>query len=109
MLSRNGPHFSLDRIKGQVEFGATANLVTQLERDANTESIATWLQDERGLALSIWDEKLTKDMGNSVYRLQIMTLQFVTLQLAPWVDLRMTTLPDDGNGSPSLFVAVCQL
>ena len=103
LLSRTGPHFKLERMSGSIEFGATANLVTQLEGiviDGNkaaaapptSESIAAWLEDERGLALSIWDPKLTKDLGNSVYRLQIMTLQFVTLMLAPWVDVQMKTV-----------------
>jgi hypothetical protein len=92
LLSRNGPHFRLDRFRGKVEFGATAKLVTELGSGANNESISTWLRDERGLAQSIWDPSLIKDLGNSIYRLQVMKLQFVTLQLAPWVDVEMSTI-----------------
>jgi Protein of unknown function (DUF1997) len=91
LLSRSGPHFQLNRFSGQIEFGATAQLTTKLS-DATTEVVNTWLKDERGMAMSIWDEKLTTDLGNHVYRLQIMTLQFVTLQLSPSVDVRMKTV-----------------
>ena len=111
LLSRTGPHFKVDRIRGTIEFGATANLVTQLlsvpppsqlskeDTAASTSTTTTtnsrnmidlWLLDEnRGLAMSIWDPKLMTDLGNDIYRLQIMTLQFVTITLAPWVDVQM--------------------
>jgi Protein of unknown function (DUF1997) len=97
LLSRTGPHFQLNRFTGQIEFGATAQLTTKLtddatEKERRTNEIDTWLKDERGMAMSIWDEKLTTDLGNHVYRLQIMTLQFVTLQLSPSVDVRMKTV-----------------
>jgi Protein of unknown function (DUF1997) len=113
LLTRKGPFFELERRSGRIEFGATARLVTQLEgiyrqhrADAASTSSKTqsnepdddleasifeWLQDERGLALSIWDPKLMQERGNRVYRLQIMTLQFFTLTLAPWVDVQMQT------------------
>jgi hypothetical protein len=92
----------LERLSGQIEFGATAKLVTQLEPEGTEESseaIASWLQDERGLALSIWDPELIEERGNHVYRMQIMELQFVTIQLAPWVDVSMKTVTD-AKGNP---------
>lgn len=109
LLSRNGPHFKLDRRTGKIEFGATANLVTKLTASTPTSAgisssssdsslVAAWLRDERGLAMSIWDPKLIQERGNSVYRLQIMTLQFVTLALAPWVDVQMKTVEDPSTG-----------
>jgi hypothetical protein len=102
LLSRSGPYFRLDRLSGQIEFGATASLVTQLEdTEPAADVIATWLRDERNLALSIWDPKLIQEKGNSVYRLQIMTLQFVTLQLAPWVDVQMKTMTTTPNSAAS--------
>jgi hypothetical protein len=70
------------------------------ESGSAPDTIAEWLRDERGLALSIWDPKLMKEMGDNVYRLQIMTLQFVTLQLAPWVDIEMKTLLDSQQKQP---------
>ena len=92
LLSRRGPYFQLDRFSGKVEFGSTANLITKLEtKEPNPEAIATWLRDGRGLALSIWDEELLTDIGNNVYRLQTMKLQFVTIQLSPSVDMKMWT------------------
>jgi len=99
ILQRNGPHFKLNRFSGRVEFGSTANLVTTLP-DANPKSTATWLSDERRVALSIWDENLLQDLGSSMYRLELMTLQFVTIQLAPRVDARMWT-EVDANGTPT--------
>jgi Protein of unknown function (DUF1997) len=112
LLSRTGPHLKVDRMRGTIEFGATANLVTQLQLPpppppstittttidetvvtASTQTmIDAWLRDEnRGLAMSIWDPQLMTYLGNDVYRLQIMTLQFVTITLAPWVDVQMRT------------------
>jgi hypothetical protein len=130
LLSRTGPYFKLDRRTGTIEFGATANLVTQLQKQPLYQEIATpssedddhdttttttttttndknlrnmidtWLLDEnRGLAMSIWDPKLMKDLGNNIYRLQIMTLQFVTITLAPWVNVKMETITTHINNN----------
>lgn len=99
MLSRRGPHFRLDRSTGRIEFGSTANLVTELDDEPNLELISEWLKDERGLAMSIWDEDLIENRGGSVYRLNVMELQFVTLKLTPWVDMEMKTLMGT-NGLP---------
>jgi len=91
LLSRDGPYFALERRKGDIKFGATAALVTELRDEADRESIVEWLKDERSLAMSIWDEDLTTELGNSIYRLRTMNLQFVTLKLAPTVDIKMWT------------------
>jgi hypothetical protein len=105
LLGRNGPHFLVERMKGTIEFGATANLVTQLDNKASAkDDIMVWLQDERGLALSIWDKKLMKEMGDSVYRLQVMPLRFVTLVMSPWVDVRMKTAVDPATQQPVFTV-----
>ena len=61
------------------------------------EAVAEWLRDERGMALSIWDPELIRERGNNIYRLQVMSLQFVTLQLAPWVDVQMKTVANQNN------------
>ena len=58
LLGRKGPYFELTRTNGNVEFGATANLVTELGSTRRADEINEWLQDERSLALSIWDENL---------------------------------------------------
>lgn len=102
LLTRKGPYFKLNKQSGKIEFGATANLLTQLEPDdePNFELICDWLRDEKGLALSIWDESMTTDKGNSVYRLSVMPLQFVTLKVNPWVDMEMKTLMGKSNGKP---------
>jgi hypothetical protein len=99
LLGRNGPYFKLDRFRGAVEFGSSAKLVTKLDANPNPDGIKEWLSDGRGLALSIWDEDLMEDLGDSIYRLQVMKLQFVTIQLAPRVDVKMSTQPD-AKGDP---------
>ena len=120
LLSRTGPYFQFDRRSGTIEFGATANLVTQLlspstvlnsKKNNNQEGaeppnlIEEWLRNEnKGLAMSIWDPKLMTNRGQDVYRLQIMTLQFVTITLAPWVDVQMWTVDNNNNNnSPPEF------
>jgi hypothetical protein len=96
ILGRNGAHFKLNRFSGKVEFGSTANLITTFEK-GNTNDIQEWLSDEKRVALSIWDENLIQDLGSSTYRLQLMTLQFVTIQLAPSVDTRMWIEKEKNN------------
>lgn len=97
LLNRNGPYFKLDRFSGRVEFGSTANLVTQLSQTPNKELISGWLSDERRVALSIWDPQLITELGKSVYQLQVMQLQFVTITLAPTVDVKMWTTVDSSD------------
>jgi hypothetical protein len=99
LLARRAPHFQFDRFSGNVEFGATAVLVTQLDDTPNPQGINTWLSDGRGLALSIWEERLMTDLGRSIYRLQTMKLHFVTIQLSPTVDMKMWTELEP-NGKP---------
>lgn len=96
ILSRSGSHFQLNRFSGRVEFGSTANLVTSLP---NADMVSEWLSDEKRVAMSIWDEKLITDLGDNKYRMELMTLQFVTIQLAPKVDNIMWT-ERDANGNP---------
>ena len=112
LLKRDGNHFQLDRLGGTVEFGAAANLVTELEdSDDNLELIETWLakDDGRGLALSIWDENLLTEQGNGVFRLQTMPLQFVTLQLQPAVDVQMWTQPSGRNKAGRLLPPIFKM
>ena len=49
--------------------------------------------------MSIWDEKLITEVDPQVYRLKLMTLMFVTIQLAPHVDVRMWTDTTSNNKS----------
>ena len=107
LLARDGPYFQLDRLSGSIEFGATANLVTQLDTQPAGDDIATWLRDERGLALSIWEDVTEKP--NHVYRLQVMTLKFVTLELAPWVDVQMKTLTAQSVQDPTRVFPIFRL
>jgi hypothetical protein len=89
LLSRQGPYFNLNKQTGKIEFGATADLITLLSDDENCKQIEEWLSDQESLAMSIWDP--IENLGDNVYRLQVMSLQFATLQLAPYVDVEMKT------------------
>lgn len=98
LLGRQGPYFQMNRFQGAVEFGSSTKLTTQLvDTQPNPQGIAEWLSDGKGLALSIWEEGMMTDLGNSLYRLQTMKLQFVTIQLAPSVDVQMWTSLDNGE------------
>eukprot|EP00550_Attheya_septentrionalis_P006017 CAMPEP_0198293822 /NCGR_PEP_ID=MMETSP1449-20131203/18999_1 /TAXON_ID=420275 /ORGANISM="Attheya septentrionalis, Strain CCMP2084" /LENGTH=299 /DNA_ID=CAMNT_0043993555 /DNA_START=122 /DNA_END=1021 /DNA_ORIENTATION=- len=116
ILNRDGEYFRLDRMRGKVEFGRTVNLVTNFNKDAsNQESIATWLEDERRVATSIWDPKLMTELGDSMYQLQLMTLKFVTIQLSPsvdvqmWIDVEEQQTKGNGNGSGVLSLPAFKL
>lgn len=107
----------MDQGTGRIEFGATVYLVTQLDdltdaaangaKDGATQQdglslISSWLQDERGLAMSIWDPGMIEERGDNVFRLQVMALTFLTLQVAPWVDVEMRTrTAKSSNGAAS--------
>lgn len=107
ILERKGEYFDFDRFKGKVEFGTTADLITALpspsiEGISSSSMIAKWIQDERRVALSIWDPNLIKELGKSKYRLQLMTLQFVTITLTPTVDVDMWT--EDIDSKPVFYI-----
>lgn len=106
LLSRTGPYFRVDSSTGDVEFGATVNLTTKLDDGSVTNSviIAEWLSDEKRVAKAIWDESLLLAKGNSVYQLQLMTLQFVTLQLQPSVTIKMWSSVRPKDGSPVFYL-----
>lgn len=83
-------------MRGKIEFGSSSRISTRLE-GADVESIQKWLSNDRAIAMSIWDEKLIREVEPEVYRLKLMTLMFVTIQLAPHVDVRMWTEGKDGD------------
>ncbi|KAL3791185.1 hypothetical protein ACHAWO_013616 [Cyclotella atomus] len=104
ILDRNGEYFSLDRFSGKIQFGTSSSISTSLD-DASLPLVEKWLANDKAIAMSIWDEKLIKEIEPQVYRLKLMTLMFVTIQLSPHVDIRMWT--DDtnrnNNGSKTVF------
>ena len=110
ILGRDGEHFAFDRIGGKVEFGSTAELVTPLDTgglEPSAESVGLWLSDARRVAGGLWDEDLLTDLGQCTYRLGLMPLKFVTIELAPTVDVKMwtdgTTSADTDAGAVPTF------
>lgn len=89
ILGRNGEYFKLDRVRGKIEFGSSSRIRTNLE--GSDEQIRRWLRRDEEMAMSIWEPKLIKEVEPKVYRLKLMTLMFVTIQLAPHVDVKMWT------------------
>ena len=68
--------------------------------NGDSGSIKQWLSDERKVASGIWDKNLMKNLGNNMYRLELVTLQFLTIQLAPSIDVLMWTENDPVDGDP---------
>lgn len=97
ILNRSGQHFSSRR--ENIEFGYTTKLDTDL-KNSNEESIKEWLSDGNRVASGIWDKNLMKSLGGNKYRLELMTLKFLTIQLAPTIDVLMWT-DMDSNGNPT--------
>jgi hypothetical protein len=98
ILDRKGEYFTLDRFSGKIQFGSSSSIRTPLD-DASMPYIEKWLSNDKAIALSIWDEKLIKEVEPKIYRLKLMTLMFVTIQLSPHVDVRMWTDVDNNNVS----------
>lgn len=98
-----GEFFELNSEDGTVQFGSVATLVTTLESNPKaSDVIAKWLINDDRVASSIWDRSMMKDLGDSVYRLELMSLQFVTIKLAPTVDVRMwSERPGEGEATLS--------
>ena len=102
IINRNGEYFKLDRMRGDIQFGSCSRISTSLQ-GADASSIQRWLSNDKAVAMSIWDEKLIQEVEPQVYRLKLMTLMFVTIQLAPHVDVRMWT--DKRSGSSDSGIA----
>lgn len=94
ILGRDGEYFKLDRMRGKIEFGSSSRIQTSFD-GSDEASVRRWLADDEQIAMSIWDPKLIREVEPKVYRLKVMTLMFVTIQLSPHVDVRMWT--DEGG------------
>jgi hypothetical protein len=103
ILDRNGEYFTLDRFSGKIQFGSSSLIRTTLD-DASMPLIEKWLSNDKAIAMSIWDEKLIQEVEPQVYRLKLMTLMFVTIQLSPHVDVRMWTDTNNNNSGGSNIV-----
>ena len=107
--SRDGHNFKLDRFRGTISFGYTADLVTQLpmpSKNANVSNkdlINDWLSDAERIAFAIWDENLIKELKKQYYRLQLITLKFVTIELSPFVDVLMWSEKEPNNNNDIAF------
>ena len=104
--SRDGNNFSMDRFKGLISFGYTADLVTSLTLPPNNQNpniIEEWISDAERVAFAIWDEKLMEEIKPQMYRLQLITLKFITISLKPHVDVLMWTETEtDAQGNENL-------
>ena len=84
ILNRNGEYFKLNRMNGAISFGSSSRITTTLD-GADEASIRRWLSNDEQIANSIWDPKLIQNIEPKVYRLKLMKLMFVTIQLSPHV------------------------
>lgn len=83
----------------KIEFGYTTKLDTDLV-NSDSDSISQWLSDESRVASGIWDKSKMKKLESNKYRLELMTIQFLTIQLAPSVDVLMWIEKDPVRGDP---------
>ena len=90
ILGRDGEYFKLDRMRGKIEFGSSSRILTPLD-GSDESTVRRWLSRDKQIAMSIWDPQLIQEVRPKVYRLKLMTLMFVTIQLAPHVDVKMYT------------------
>ena len=79
----------------QISFGATVKLSTTLPTSNRSET-ESWLRDLNSVAGAIWDPtKVTRlpDGANGVpcFRLGLISLRFVTIELRPTVDVELVT------------------
>ena len=98
--NKDGDIFKLKPFSGNIEFGNAGSSTIRLSDDNQQEALSQWLQDTRQVALSIWDGDLIQDLGDNVFRLELMSLQLVTIELKPSVDVKMWTEED---GETTIF------
>lgn len=92
ILNRGETFFQLNSQDGSIEFGSTARLVTTLEKNPLAKPVINqWLAKEHRVATSLWDPTMMQNLGNNLYTLELMTVQFVTITLAPKVVVSMWT------------------
>jgi hypothetical protein len=92
ILNRGEAFFQLNLQDGSIEFGSTARLVTTLEKNPLAKPVINqWLAKEHRVATSLWDPAMMQNLGNNLYTLELMAVQFVTITLAPKVVVSMWT------------------
>mmetsp|Transcript_5141 Transcript_5141/g.7547 ORF Transcript_5141/g.7547 Transcript_5141/m.7547 type:complete len:268 (+) Transcript_5141:46-849(+) len=84
ILDRRGAHFELSPFTGKIEFGNTAVVDTPLD-GASAGSVSRWLSDTTAVANAMWEDKTR--LSDGVWRLNVADIQFITIGLAPTVDL----------------------
>lgn len=87
----DGNHFELDRFAGNIAFGYTTDLVTKLPDAPSPSSISRWLSDAQRVAFAVWDKDMIENVGRQTYKLKLMTIKFITITMAPEVDVLMWT------------------
>lgn len=94
----DGHHFRLDRFTGKIAFGYITDITTKLTETPTPSSISNWLSNAERVASAIWDEDLVDDLGQQRYRLKLMNIKFVTINMRPEVDILMWTEQEKING-----------
>jgi len=89
IFSNKGEYFSMS--DGKVVFGSSSTMQMTF-RGSTTKDVEGWLtSDKASVCKAIWDPSLMKDIGDNIYQLSLMQLQFVTIQFAPIVKIRIWT------------------
>eukprot|EP00518_Triparma_eleuthera_P016445 CAMPEP_0197568132 /NCGR_PEP_ID=MMETSP1320-20131121/36825_1 /TAXON_ID=91990 /ORGANISM="Bolidomonas sp., Strain RCC2347" /LENGTH=264 /DNA_ID=CAMNT_0043130393 /DNA_START=92 /DNA_END=883 /DNA_ORIENTATION=- len=94
-----GPSSYMKVSDSSVSFGATVKLSTALPTSGKAETEA-WLRDLDSVAAAIWDPTKVKRLPNA-WRLSLISLRFVTIELLPTVDVELLTR--DNSAGDAVF------
>jgi len=95
----NKNYSSFDRFSGDVQFGHVEKVNIELPASPSADSISSWLKQEDRIAYAIWDKDrlTTLSAEEKLYKLRLITLQFLTFELQPDVDVLMWSEYDEND------------
>eukprot|EP00594_Rhizosolenia_setigera_P012536 CAMPEP_0178964964 /NCGR_PEP_ID=MMETSP0789-20121207/15991_1 /TAXON_ID=3005 /ORGANISM="Rhizosolenia setigera, Strain CCMP 1694" /LENGTH=300 /DNA_ID=CAMNT_0020649841 /DNA_START=294 /DNA_END=1196 /DNA_ORIENTATION=- len=95
----NKNYSSFDRFSGDVQFGHVEKVNIELPTSPSADSISSWLKQEDRIACAIWDKDrlTTLSAETKLYKLRLITLQFLTFELQPDVDVLMWSEYDEND------------
>ena len=100
ILTRPSSYMSI--IGSSVSFGATVKLSTKLPTEGKDET-EVWLRDLDSVATAIWDPTKVTRLPTA-WRLGLISLRFVTIELLPTVDVELLTR-DNSKGDAVFYLS----
>ena len=95
LFGKKENYYELDRKSGRIVFGGPVPLANKFDTLSPDDTILNeWLNDEEAFAMGFWRDSHLTRISEDVYRLGLLTLQFVNLKFEPWVEVQVKTVPD---------------